>query len=354
MYSRLQLDSNKLHLQGEMIKMAMHTANELIKGAVFIKYGRMGKPHERYVCISAAEDRVLWKKPSKPDSSAKSISILDITNVYVGSSSTKILRKNKLPFELDNVIFSLETPKRTLDLRAPDLETRTKWEGYFRQRLLHRKQKEDEIALKMKDRSSKDRERISEIWKTDILPNFHYHWNYESHRPRNQDDLESAKGRKSPGPKLYRAVDPKKHCSWKSLLCCLCFKKESMSHVPLNANQKVGIAVDAGRNDQDELREICQNKSMLLYHVWRLGIPDWLRKTIWPITIGNRLEITPSLYQVLLAAAENFKKDEEKFKTIAEYRAVMEGDIPETFWEQEYFKDPRNKQVSILVLTTIA
>jgi hypothetical protein len=30
--------------------------------------------------------------------------------------------------------------------------------------------------------------------------------------------------------------------------------------------------------------------------MWKKGIPDWSRKFIWLITIGNKLEITPALY----------------------------------------------------------
>ena len=34
--------------------------------------------------------------------------------------------------------------------------------------------------------------------------------------------------------------------------------------------------------------------------LWKLGIPDWARRTLWPISIGNRLEFTETLYNILL------------------------------------------------------
>ena len=38
---------------------------------------------------------------------------------------------------------------------------------------------------------------------------------------------------------------------------------------------------------------------MLLVILWKLGIPDWARKTLWTLAIGNSLEITESLYDIL-------------------------------------------------------
>ena len=33
--------------------------------------------------------------------------------------------------------------------------------------------------------------------------------------------------------------------------------------------------------------------------MWKQGIPDWARKFIWLITIGNKLVITENLYKDL-------------------------------------------------------
>lgn len=42
-----------------------------------------------------------------------------------------------------------------------------------------------------------------------------------------------------------------------------------------------------------------KNKSLLLMILWKLGIPDFVRKTIWPIIIGNRLELSEQLFKIL-------------------------------------------------------
>jgi len=34
------------------------------------------------------------------------------------------------------------------------------------------------------------------------------------------------------------------------------------------------------------------DKSLLLVYLWKIGVPDWVKKTVWPLVIGNGLEIT--------------------------------------------------------------
>ena len=43
-----------------------------------------------------------------------------IIDIKVGISATAVLRKQNLPKELDNVVLSVVTPGRTLDLKAND------------------------------------------------------------------------------------------------------------------------------------------------------------------------------------------------------------------------------------------
>jgi hypothetical protein len=45
--------------------------------------------------------------------------------------------------------------------------------------------------------------------------------------------------------------------------------------------------------------------------IWKLGIPGWVKKTIWPLTIGNRLEVTRNLYNILLKQVSTSLEDEE-------------------------------------------
>jgi hypothetical protein len=51
---------------------------DLINGAIFLKYGRRGKPHQRKVWISEKEDFVFWKDPLKPKSKPRAIPFTDV------------------------------------------------------------------------------------------------------------------------------------------------------------------------------------------------------------------------------------------------------------------------------------
>ena len=88
--------------------------------------------------MSEKEDAILWcKRDSKGKKSLmRHIQIADVRcshlnlqvlDVCVGANSTEVLRKNKVPLELDDLVFSLVTKNRTLDLQARDRETRNLW-----------------------------------------------------------------------------------------------------------------------------------------------------------------------------------------------------------------------------------
>ena len=337
-----------MEMHGITVKMVLNVAHELMKGAQFIKYGRRGKPHERYVWISAPEDEILWKNSKKHNPTPKSIRLCDIVNVYVGSNSTKVLRANKVPPELDNVVFSIETPRRTLDLRAPDLKTRSQWENYFKQKLLEQRHIPTEQLIELKAKANKNREQVSEIWKVDILPNFHFHWDYTHRQPRGMNELDQ-KNRKSEDPTFYRNKSPKVRRKSTVVDFLLCRSRSHYPHrrndIPLTESGQIYGNDDRTTTEESELRALCRNKSLLLYHVWRLGIPEWLRRTIWPISIGNRLEITLTLYQMLLSQAQNLLREKEKYPAFAHSHQLMEKDMPDTFWDSEYFNTPENKQV---------
>ena len=52
--------------------------------------------------------------------------------------------------------------------------------------------------------------------------------------------------------------------------------------------------------DEEDLKELSKSKNSFLSNIWRKGIPNWLKKTVWPITIGNRLEVVISKYFICL------------------------------------------------------
>ncbi len=48
------------------------------------------------------------------------------------------------------------------------------------------------------------------------------------------------------------------------------------------------------------MEEIVREKDFLMIQLWKMGMAGWVRKTIWPLAIGNKLEVTQSLYVCLL------------------------------------------------------
>ena len=172
-------------------------------------------------------------------------------------------------------------------------KTRAKWEEYFRLLLIQRKEREKENMIKMKDNRTKDRERVSEIWKTDILPNFHQHWDYETHLPKGVQEWRSKtqKEKRTKKSTTARRKSKSRNNKRSFLSFFTCRARGSPSPSPKRGGN---IAIEDAHSEEESIKSICKGKSLLLYQVWRLGIPDWLRKTMWPITIGNRLEVTPN------------------------------------------------------------
>lgn len=55
----------------------------------------------------------------------RSIPLSIVTDIYLGCTSTEVMRNNKVPLDFDSVCFSLKTPNRTLDLKSLDKKIRT-------------------------------------------------------------------------------------------------------------------------------------------------------------------------------------------------------------------------------------
>ena len=143
-----------------------HDIQMVQRGQMFIKYGRRGRPHARFVYISSDEKYLVWcvkalqivtsadpsvnsattrsgkaqgaTTPGK-ETQIKRIQLDDITDIKVGVNSTSVLKRHSLPQELDNVCMSVITGSRTLDLKANDSQTRNKWVQYFYDRVLKEK-----------------------------------------------------------------------------------------------------------------------------------------------------------------------------------------------------------------------
>jgi hypothetical protein len=52
-----------------------------MKGDIFLKYGRRGKPHQRKVWISEKEDYIYWADPLKKYQKPRCIPFSDVINL---------------------------------------------------------------------------------------------------------------------------------------------------------------------------------------------------------------------------------------------------------------------------------
>jgi hypothetical protein len=174
----------------------------------------MGKPHMRFVQVSDKEDFIYWCEIDQNNSSKKKqdlsqevssqenplawsifnktkikfIRIEDILDVKVGYNASAVLKRHKLPIEFDDLIFSIQTPMRTLDLQANSSEIRNRWVKFLKLILsdLEKKVQEEEMSKQAQnlERSQRIKWDLEELWEQEIISNFSAHWDYKNHRPK--------------------------------------------------------------------------------------------------------------------------------------------------------------------------
>jgi len=109
--------------------------------------------------------------------------------------------------------------------------------------------------------------RLSEIWTSDILPQFDMFWDYKNARPK---DFQ-----------MYKRTIQSKYKKSKPLVACCCSKnKKNKMKEDKNAE------LDRIKNQQSRL---------LVWNLWKLGLPHSVRSTLWSIVIANKLSIWPKL-----------------------------------------------------------
>ncbi|KAL4441362.1 hypothetical protein ABPG74_013657 [Tetrahymena malaccensis] len=303
-YSRVPIDSMKTQFDGQN---RIRIIKELQNGYNFLKYGRYGKPHMRKVFINEARDKIVWnevseqpqmnnplnnnanqKPPGEKKFKQRYILIKDITDLTLGSNATEVMKKNNVPPEFDQFCFSIITSKRTLDLKSNDMDTKFKWIAFLYNDLNDKRQQRKNKASITPEQKQINQERINEIWRLDIFSKWEDHWDYTSSKPKNITKYEK-KQQKS---------------NFLSSICsCLSKRSQNGNIKTLNEenNSNSSQLPFGSKKDYEELDLAHQNnKSLLLISLWKIGMPKWVRKTIWPLSIGNRLEITENLYKILL------------------------------------------------------
>jgi len=101
--------------------------------------------------------------------------------------------------------------------------------------------------------------------------------------------------------------------------------------------------------EQLDFEQMFKNKNLMLIYLWKRGIPHWLRSTLWPISIGNQLEVTEHLYEVLQSQAKIFLNEATITKTtVFDSLKRMEQDLEELFTAFPEVKDKKDALVNIL------
>jgi len=122
----------------------------LCKGGIFLKHGRRGYPHRRFVWCDQSLTRVFWcpfdKRPTadspKTVSQARSMLVQDIQEVLQGHKTDVFTKPKQSSWPLSrsqpqggqhNICFSLVAGNRTLDLEADSPGAAQRWVNAFKQ-----------------------------------------------------------------------------------------------------------------------------------------------------------------------------------------------------------------------------
>ena len=239
-YFRIDIDQCKKDQDIQMVQ----------RGETFVKYGKRGEPHARFVFISSDEDYLVWcvkdfsdiqpvetKSFSEKEKNAcanhkhgstthgkeskvRKIALKDIIDIKVGNNATDVLKKHNIPKEFDTQCLSIVTEKRTLDLKANDFQTRNKWVQYFYDRVMKEKFEDDKIRFvsekyapipqnddepihkqgtlgqvskrqrKYAQKWGESESHLEEIWMNEIMTNLEAHWDFINHRPAFKQERE--------------------------------------------------------------------------------------------------------------------------------------------------------------------
>lgn len=80
------------------------------------------------------------------------------------------------------------------------------------------------------------------------------------------------------------------------------------------------------------LRNWEESKDTPLAHsLWRQGIPPSIRARVWPLAIGNKLKITPEMYQIYRKRALAYKREQASAIGREHTLSLIDTDLPRTF-----------------------
>ncbi len=167
--SMFRVDEDNDVSSKDMLKMTTHV---ITTGDVFLKYGRMGSPHNRYVFLSENQQRICWQDQERKGT-VRFVLAADIRDVELGSTRTKVFQRYNIPAELDERCFSIIATGRTLDLQARSKEVRNTWVKCFRilaRENTKRREKSEEYKRILMDKKSKLKEDLDTVFSSYLIP----------------------------------------------------------------------------------------------------------------------------------------------------------------------------------------
>ncbi len=127
--ARLTQDREKEYEAKLIMQLSEDVTSKLVlnRGATFVKHGRQGDPHSRFVWVSSDFKRIHWGDADTRNS--KFMRFDDVTDVQAGKNTVVFQRSYGSKFSSipESMCFSVVSGARTLDLQADSVERRNFW-----------------------------------------------------------------------------------------------------------------------------------------------------------------------------------------------------------------------------------
>jgi cytohesin/brefeldin A-inhibited guanine nucleotide-exchange protein len=107
----------------------------------------------------------------------------------------------------------------------------------------------------------------------EIFPNWETYFDYKKLRPIAFESYRNVVHRET---KNHKSKSEKTH-----FFSCFTTRNSLNPKVQFNFTEQI--------QESDNFSK--KHNQFLLVKLWQIGIPVWVRKTLWPIIIGNRLEV---------------------------------------------------------------
>ncbi|KAL0209339.1 hypothetical protein RCL1_007279 [Eukaryota sp. TZLM3-RCL] len=120
------------------------------------------------------------------------------------------------------------------------------------------------------------------------------------------------------------------------------FLKQENTRLENIKKQKLKFQQEKSRLNKIWADEIIPNLSKMigskkLIKYWKLGIPSNYKKIIWPLAIGNTLNLTENLFSFLIEKSSRSKSNQSDLIANEKSIKLIDTDIPRTFPQLSFF-----------------